>query len=182
MSALVYPHDPDSAQVAATQFRKRGLGMSLLFRIIYAAHAKGTHHKLALDALKQLTSPDAERWQRVFLKHAETYLAGSKAPDDQFKDFKNHVLHVRDGYWGGALGKADQWYARSCAWRCGPKIGKALRGVRACCRITSPIRSSRSIRRSRWPKTASIARQSGRFRVPTMPCGRRGSRPPAISS
>ena len=66
--------------------------MSLLFRIIYAAHAKGTHHKLALDALKQLTSPDAERWQRVFLKHAETFFAGSKAPDDQFKDFKNHVL------------------------------------------------------------------------------------------
>jgi hypothetical protein len=88
--------------------------MSLLFRIIYAAHAKGTHHKLALDALKQLTSPQTERWQRVFLKHAETYLAGSKAPDDQFKDFKNHVLHVRDGYWGGALGKADEWYAKLC--------------------------------------------------------------------
>ena len=88
--------------------------MSLLFRIIYAAHAKGTHHKLALDALKQLTSPETERWQRVFLKHAETYLAGSKAPDDQFKDFKNHVLHVRDGYWGGALGKADEWYGKLC--------------------------------------------------------------------
>jgi hypothetical protein len=88
--------------------------MSLLFRIIYEAHAKGTHHKLALDALKQLTSPEAERWQRVFLKHAETYLAGSKAPDDQFKDFKNHVLHVRDGYWGGALGKADEWYGKLC--------------------------------------------------------------------
>ena len=89
--------------------------MSLLFRIIYAAHAKGTHHKLALDALKQLTSPETERWQRVFLKHAETYLAGSKAPDDQFKDFKNHVLHVRDNYWGGALGKAEEWYGALCA-------------------------------------------------------------------
>ena len=88
--------------------------MSLLFRIIYAAHAKGTHHKLALDALRQLTSPETERWQRLFLKHAETYLAGSKAPDDQFKDFKNHVLHVRDAYWGGALGKVDEWYAKLC--------------------------------------------------------------------
>jgi predicted flap endonuclease-1-like 5' DNA nuclease len=85
--------------------------MSLLFRIVYAAHAKGTHHKLALDALRQLTSPSAEAWQRLFLKHAEIYMQGSKAPDDEFKDFKNHVLHVRDGYWGGALDKAEEWYA-----------------------------------------------------------------------
>ncbi len=84
--------------------------MSLLFRIVYAAHAKGTHHKLALDALRQLQSPDAEGWQRLFLKHADLYMEGSKAPDDQFKDFKNHVLHVRDGYWGGALDKAEKWY------------------------------------------------------------------------
>ncbi len=88
--------------------------MSLLFRIIYAAHAKGTHHKLALDALRQLTSPDAEGWQRLFLKHAETFMSGSKAPDDTFKDFKNHVLHVRDNYWGGALGKAEEWYGALC--------------------------------------------------------------------
>ena len=84
--------------------------MSLLFRIVYAAHAKGTHHKLALDALHHLQSPDADRWERLFLKHADLYMEGSKAPDDQFKDFKNHVLHVRDGYWGGALDKAEKWY------------------------------------------------------------------------
>ena len=28
--------------------------MNLLFRIVYAAHANGTHHKLALDALRHL--------------------------------------------------------------------------------------------------------------------------------
>lgn len=84
--------------------------MSLLFRIVYAAHATGTHHKLALDALRHLASPDAERWQRLFLKYAELYMQGSKAPDNEFKDFKNHVLHVRDGYWGGALDKAEKWY------------------------------------------------------------------------
>jgi len=86
--------------------------MSLLFRIVYAAHANGTHHKLALDALRRLTSPDAERWRRLFLKHAETYLTGSKAPDKEFKDFRNHVLHVEDNYWGGAPEKAEQWYQR----------------------------------------------------------------------
>lgn len=89
--------------------------MSLLFRIVYAAHAKGTHHKLALDALRGLAHPEAERWQRLFLKHADIYMQGAKAPDDQFKDFKNHVLHVRDGYWGGALDKAEEWYGALCA-------------------------------------------------------------------
>ena len=62
----------------------------------------GTHHKLALDALRHLDCTDAELWQRLFLEHAKLYLEGSKAPDNQFKDFKNHVLHTRDGYWGGA--------------------------------------------------------------------------------
>jgi hypothetical protein len=88
--------------------------MSLLFRIVYAAHAAGTHHKLALDALRHLACPEYEYWQRLFLKHAERYIEGSKAPDNEFKDFKNHVLHVRDGYWGGALDKADEWYANLC--------------------------------------------------------------------
>lgn len=89
--------------------------MSLLFRIVYAAHATGTHNKLALDALRHLESPESEYWQRLFLKHADRYMEGSKAPDNTFKDFKNHVLHVRDGYWGGALGKADEWYGALCA-------------------------------------------------------------------
>ena len=76
--------------------------MNLLYRIVYAAHATGTHHKLALDALRHLKCTDADRWQRLFLVHAKEYLEGSKAPDNEFKDFKNHVLHTRDGYWGGA--------------------------------------------------------------------------------
>ncbi len=84
--------------------------MSLLFTIVYAAHANGTHHKLALDALRYLPRADAEPWRRVFLKHADVYMTGSKAPDDEFKDFKNHVLHVRDSYWGGAPEKAASWY------------------------------------------------------------------------
>lgn len=84
--------------------------MSFLYRIIYAAHANGTHHKLALDALSYLDDASAEQWRNVFLKHAKTFLDGSKAPDNVFKDFKNHVLHVRDDYWGGAPEKAAEWY------------------------------------------------------------------------
>ena len=87
--------------------------MSALFRIVYAAHANGTHHKLALDALNHLQRRDAEAWRRVFLKHVDLYLEGSKAPDNSFKDFKNHVLHVGDEYWGGAPEKVEAWYGHT---------------------------------------------------------------------
>ena len=96
--------------------------MGLLYRIVYAAHANGTHHKLALDALAHLQSVDSDRWQNLFLKYAKLYLEGSKAPDNTFKDFKNHVLHVRDDYWGGAPEKAQEWYSTwstHCAGRPG---------------------------------------------------------------
>lgn len=84
--------------------------MNLLFRIVYAAHASGTHHKLALDALRHLKCMDADHWQALFLAHSKLYLEGAKAPDKEFKDFKNHVLHTRDGYWGGAPEKVRSWY------------------------------------------------------------------------
>jgi len=84
--------------------------MNMLFRVLYAAHAKGTHHKFALDGLRHLAGPDAEAWRCVFLKHAELMLLGAKAPDDTFKDFKNHVLHPRENFWGGAPPKVRNWY------------------------------------------------------------------------
>lgn len=84
--------------------------MHLIFHIVYAAHANGTHHKLALDALRHLSCTDSDYWQRVFLAHAGLYLEGAKAPDDEFKDFQNHVLHTRDGFWGGAPEKVRSWY------------------------------------------------------------------------
>jgi hypothetical protein len=84
--------------------------MNLLFRIVYAAHASGTHHKLALAALRHLQVMDADLWRNLFLANAKLYLEGAKAPDKEFKDFKNHVLHTRDGYWGGAPEKVRSWY------------------------------------------------------------------------
>lgn len=84
--------------------------MSLLFRIVYAAHANGTHHKLALDALQSLTVEGKDQWVKLFLKYSERYLEGSKDPDKLFKDFRNHVLHVQDNYWGGADDKCREWY------------------------------------------------------------------------
>lgn len=84
--------------------------MSLLFRIVYAAHANGTHHKLALDALKDLSIEGSDKWAKLFLKYSERYLEGSKDPDKLFKDFRNHVLHVQDNFWGGAPDKCREWY------------------------------------------------------------------------
>ena len=87
--------------------------MSLLFRVVYAWKCKGTHHKLAVDALRLLQGQQAKRWQDLFLVNFDQYLVGSKAPDDDFKDFRNHVLHVSDGCWGGAITAAEQWYQRT---------------------------------------------------------------------
>jgi len=84
--------------------------VSLLYRVVFAAAAKNTHHRLVLDALRQLRLDGAERWRDVFLYHYEAFLRGAKAPDDEFKDFKNHVLHVQDNYWGGAIRTAELWY------------------------------------------------------------------------
>jgi predicted flap endonuclease-1-like 5' DNA nuclease len=85
--------------------------MTLLFKIIRAAHANGTHHKLALDALRDLEHEQADGWRKVFLRHADSFMEGAKAPDTVFKDFKNHVLHVGDNYWGGAPERVQHWYA-----------------------------------------------------------------------
>ncbi len=87
--------------------------MSLLFRVLHAVHARGTHHKLALDGVARLSVPEA--WQRLFLKHHDAMLTGAKAPDDTFKDFTNHVLHPRDNWWGGAPQKARSWYSELVA-------------------------------------------------------------------
>lgn len=84
--------------------------MKYLFRVVHAAHCKSTHHKLAMDALRYLKGSETEDWQRVFLKYHEEYLTGAKDPDTKFKDFRNHVLHVEDNNWGGAMKATRKWY------------------------------------------------------------------------
>jgi predicted flap endonuclease-1-like 5' DNA nuclease len=100
--------------------------MPMLFRIIYATKARGTHHKLALDALNQIEAKDAEHWRRLFLKHIDVYLEGAKAPDDEFKDFKNHVLHVSDEFWGGAPQMASAWYDKLVRALAGQQFEEAV--------------------------------------------------------
>lgn len=84
--------------------------MSTLFNTLYAWKCKGSHHKLAMQALMQIDSPHQERWIKLFLMHIESYLTGSKDPDKKFKDFRNHVIHVEQNHWGGAVKAAQRWY------------------------------------------------------------------------
>ena len=89
--------------------------MSLLHNVLFAWKCSSTHHKMALDALRHLQTPEAERWRDLFLFHADVYLRGAKAPDTTFKDFRNHVLHVTENYWGGAAKTAQAWYEQTVA-------------------------------------------------------------------
>ena len=87
--------------------------MSLLYSVVFASRCRSTHHRLAVDALRHLQAPDAELWQNLLLHFHDEYLNGAKAPDDEFKDFKNHVLHVRDKDWGGAIEACEEWQRRT---------------------------------------------------------------------
>lgn len=89
--------------------------MSFLFRVIYAWKCSSTHQKIALDSLRRLRGPNAQRWRNVFLRYSDFYLQGAAAPDTSFKDFRNHVLHVQENYWGGATKTATSWYQRTVA-------------------------------------------------------------------
>ena len=86
---------------------------SLLFDVIFASRCRGTHHKLALDALRFVRGEAAGRWCNLFLSLHEPYLEGAKAPDALFRDFRNHVFHIGEGGWGGAVTAAEAWFGRT---------------------------------------------------------------------
>jgi hypothetical protein len=86
--------------------------VSLLLSTVFRGVCCSTHHRIAVDALRHLRGADAERWSDLLLHHHGEYLAGSEAPDKRFKDFRNHVLHIQDNYWGGAPQEARRWYGR----------------------------------------------------------------------
>lgn len=87
--------------------------MTLLELVIIAHRCRSTHHYIAIDALQLLQVDGSEDWKNLILKHHTQLLKGAKAPDAEFKDFKNHVLHVHDGEWGGARDAAMEWYGKA---------------------------------------------------------------------
>ena len=87
--------------------------MNLLELVIIAHRCRSTHHYIAFDALQILKGKDASDWKNLLLKHHTDLLKGAKAPDKEFRDFQNHVLHVGDGEWGGARDAAMKWYGKA---------------------------------------------------------------------
>jgi len=86
--------------------------LSLLLTVVFRSVCRTTHHRLAVDALRHLRTPEAEKWSDLFLHHHSEFLAGSEVPDQRFQDFRNHVVHVAENYWGGAPQEARRWYGR----------------------------------------------------------------------
>ncbi|MEQ1865917.1 MAG: DUF4332 domain-containing protein [Micropepsaceae bacterium] len=87
--------------------------MSLFASLVMNSVCRSNHHRLAVEALHLLQGDKAALWRNLFLHHHADYLEGAKAPDEVFKDFKNHVLHVRENDWGGAPAAAREWYRRT---------------------------------------------------------------------
>ena len=86
---------------------------SLLQHVITAHRCRSTHHYIVMAALDRFKGPQAQAWKDLLLVQHEALLRGAKAPDAEFKDFKNHVLHVGEGEWGGARDAAMEWYANA---------------------------------------------------------------------
>jgi Domain of unknown function (DUF4332)/Zinc dependent phospholipase C len=87
--------------------------MALFYRLLTNSISRNAHQRLAVEALMLLKGEAAGTWRNLFLHHHKAYLKGAVAPDEVFKDFKNHVLHVREGDWGGAPMAAREWYRRA---------------------------------------------------------------------
>ena len=86
---------------------------NLLRDVITAHHCRSTHHFIVMDALALLDGKDAQGWHDLMLAEHSWLLAGAKAPDTEFRDFRNHVLHVSEGEWGGARDAAADWYGKA---------------------------------------------------------------------
>ncbi|MGC4005927.1 MAG: hypothetical protein QM811_23530 [Pirellulales bacterium] len=87
--------------------------MDTLSKLLLATVCRSTHHKLVVDALWQMRPANAEAWRNLLLCEYRDLLRSAKAPDDDFKDFRNHVLHVSENYWGGAVASCAFWYEQA---------------------------------------------------------------------
>lgn len=80
--------------------------------MVRAVHCRSTHHLFAMDALPLVHTPAGQRLVGLILRYYRDYLKGATDPDTRICDFHNQIIHVEDGYWGGAPRVANQWYNR----------------------------------------------------------------------
>jgi hypothetical protein len=78
--------------------------MSLLYAVVFREPLplQSPPHRGGCAATPAKSRPRSD-WRNLLLHYHAEYLGGAKAPDEVFKDFKNHVLHVREKEWGGAI-------------------------------------------------------------------------------
>ena len=86
--------------------------MNKLYSLIRNTHCTSTHQRFALDCLPLVQTPQAKNLARWLLQHHRRLLRGAVDPDQRFRDFHNHNIHVDQGSWGGAPRVAHQWYDR----------------------------------------------------------------------
>ena len=87
------------------------------------------HYRILMDALELASSPPACPLVSMVRRHRRMAWLGCRDPDIRFRDFHNHVVHVTDGYWGGAPRLAHRWYERMVTAAAG---GDWRLAVRAC--------------------------------------------------
>jgi hypothetical protein len=85
-------------------------GTRMAARLVHRAHVASLHQGIVLDAVSALEMPESVQWQRLFLHHAGMLALGAAAPDDEFRDFRNHVMSPTGTPWRGAAARAESWY------------------------------------------------------------------------
>ena len=86
--------------------------MNALLWILRHGHCHNTHHRFALDAIELVQTEPGKRLAKLLLRYHRRYLVGSTDPDTRICDYHNQVIHVEEGFWGGATRVAHQWYNR----------------------------------------------------------------------
>lgn len=100
-------------------------------------HCRSTHQFIAVDALRHVDTEAGRRLASWMTFHHRDFLAGANDPDRRFRDFQNHVVHVTDGYWGGAPRVAHVWYDRMLARFGRGDMAQAVRAAGILCHYFS---------------------------------------------
>ena len=86
--------------------------MNALHWILRHGHCHSTHQRFAIDAIELVQTDPGKRLAGLLLRYHRRYLVGATDPDMRIRDYHNQIMHVEDGFWGGATRVAHQWYIR----------------------------------------------------------------------
>ena len=138
--------------------------MSLLFRVLAAAHANGTHHKLALNALEQL----AVAGRRGLASPVPGCMPNPTWRGRKLRTTSSRTSRITFCIRATATGEARQSSranvvstARLRLWGKPESGARVVLGQRACSATTSPTRCIPSTPRNRMRRATSTGRSNG---------------------